>query len=48
MTDPDWIREHVKGLSDRDLNEYMKIAMRNGDNTRVAIADMEMGRRRES
>lgn len=46
MTDPDSIREHVRGLSDKNLNEYMKLAMRNGDNTRVAIADMERERRR--
>lgn len=47
MTDPDWIREHVKGLSDKDLNTYMRMAMRNGDNARVAIADMERERRTE-
>lgn len=46
MTDPDWIREHVKGLTDSDLHEYIKMAMRAGDDGRVAIADQERERRR--
>lgn len=48
MSDPATIRAHVESLKSPDLHEYLKLAMRNGDNTRAAIADMELRRRRET
>ena len=46
IMDIDSIREHLKTLNDEDLNSYMRMSMRNGDNTRVALADMERENRR--
>lgn len=46
MTDMDDIHDHVEGLNDPDLYQYLRTAMREGDTARAAAADMEVRSRR--